>query len=326
MAATDADLQPVSIVVVNHNAGGLLAECLEAALAQARQVVLVDNASEPGPLAEVLERFTGHERLVVLLSGVNSGFAAACNQGAALAGEPAILFLNPDCTLAAGSLAALCRGLDSAATVGMVGGLLTDEQGIEQGGARRAVPTPWRSFVRGFGLARFADRWPRLFSDFCLHRDPLPAAPVDVEAVSGACTMVKRAAFDDVGSWDEGFFLHCEDLDLCMRFRRRGWRILFVPDARAVHHRGICGRTRPLFVEWHKHLGMIRFYRKHFRHQYPLGLMGLVVLGVWLRFAGIICRQAVRVARHAPARLLRWRSAARSLVPAATAAPSLPSP
>ena len=321
MAATPADPLPVSIVIVNHNAGDLLAECLQAALAQARQVVLVDNASEPGPLAETLERFIGDERLVVRISAVNSGFAAACNQGAALADAPAILFLNPDCTLAAGSLAALCRALDSAAGVGMVGGLLTDERGVEQAGARRAVPTPWRSFVRGFGLARFAARWPRLFCDYCLHRDPLPPAAIDVEAVSGACTMVKRAAFADVGGWDEGFFLHCEDLDLCMRFRGRGWRILFVPDAPAVHHLGMCGRARPLFVEWHKHLGMVRFYRKHFRHQYPLGLMGLVVLGVWLRFAGIACRHAIRLLRQAPERMLRRRTAAGAL-----AAPSLPAP
>jgi len=297
MADAPVELLPVSVVVVNHNAGDLLGDCLAAALAQARQVVLVDNASEPEPLARVLERFAGQERLVVVLSALNTGFAAACNQGAALAGEAAILFLNPDCILAAGSLAALCRALDSGATVGMVGGLLTDESGLEQGGARRAVPTPWRSFVRGFGLSRLARRWPRLFSDFYLHREPLPAAAIDVEAVSGACTMVKREAFADVGSWDEGFFLHCEDLDLCMRFRGRGWRVLFVPDAPAVHHLGMCGRSRPLFVEWHKHRGMVRFYRKHFRHQYPLGLMGLVVVGVWLRFAAIVCRHALATAR-----------------------------
>jgi hypothetical protein len=78
-----------------------------------------------------------------------------------------------------------------------------------------------------------------------------------------------------------------------MRFRAAGWKIRFVPDAPAVHHRGMCGRSRPLFVEWHKHKGMVRFYRKHFRHQYPLGLMGLVVVGVWLRFAAIAGRFAV---------------------------------
>lgn len=293
-AAGPPELVPASVVIVNHDAGHLLADCLEAALAQARQVILVDNASRIGPFEAVASRFATHPRLRIVRSRINAGFAAGCNRGACLAEEPTILFLNPDCILGPGSLATLARTLDSGDRVGMVGGLLTDVGGREQGGARRSVPTPWRAFVRGFGLGRLAWLAPRLLSDFCLYREPLPAGPVDVEAVSGALTMVSRKAFDDVGPWDEGFFLHCEDLDLCMRFRAAGWRVLFVPDAPAVHHRGMCGRSRPLMVEWHKHRGMIRFYRKHFRGSYPAGLFGLVVAGVWLRFGAVAARQAVR--------------------------------
>ncbi|HQQ35608.1 MAG TPA: glycosyltransferase, partial [Rugosibacter sp.] len=156
--------------------------------------------------------------------------------------------------------------------------------GTEQGGGRRAVPTPWRSFVRAFGLHRFAHRWPKLFYDFHLHKQALPERPIEVEAISGACMLVKRAAVEEVGLWDEGYFLHCEDLDWCMLFRQKGWQILFVPDARIVHALGACSRSRRVFVEWHKHKGMVRFYRKFFRHQYPGALMWLVTLGVWLRF------------------------------------------
>jgi hypothetical protein len=224
---------------------------------------------------------------MVVRSTVNTGFAAGCNQGAALATEPNLLFLNPDCILAPGALRILVDALWSAEDVGMVGGLLTDVHGHEQGGARRTVPTPWRSCVRAFGLNRLAWLAPTLFSDFYLHRQPLPDSAIDVEAVSGALALVTRKAFDDAGPWDEGFFLHCEDLDLCMRFRGRGWRVLFEPRGRAVHYRGMCGRSRPLAVEWHKHRGMVRFYRKHFRASYPLGLFGVVVAGVWLRFAAI---------------------------------------
>jgi GT2 family glycosyltransferase len=299
--------EPVSIVIVNHNAGRLLAECLEAAIAQAEQVILVDNASAPGPFEAVVARFATHSRLQIIRSKINTGFATGCNLGAAQASQRAILFLNPDCILRTGSLAALLRALDSGDRVGMVGGLLTDLDGNEQGGARRSVPTPWRSFVRGFGLNRFAWLAPRLLSDFYLHREPLPAWPVDVEAVSGALALVSRAAFRDAGPWDEGFFLHCEDLDLCIRFRDAGWRVLFVPDAPAVHHRGMCGRARPLAVEWHKHRGMVRFYRKHFRQTYSTGLFGLVVAGVWLRFAavaaGLSARSLARGLAAAPAAL-----------------------
>lgn len=287
MVLNGGDPEPVSVVIVNYNAGPLLGDCLAAALAQCCQVILVDNASAPDPFESVVARFAAEPRLDVVRSATNRGFAAGCNRGLARAHEPIVLFLNPDCILAAGTVATLVAALRSDPRVGMVGGLLTDVTGREQGGSRRAVPTPWRSFVRAFGLSRFADRWPKLFADYDLHRRPLPAGPIDVEAVSGACTMVRRSAVDEVGGWDEGYFLHCEDLDLCMRFRARGWRILFVPAARAVHHRGLCGRSRPLRVEWHKHAGMIRFYGKHFRHQYPFGLMALVTIGVWMRFAGI---------------------------------------
>ena len=129
---------------MNHNAGRLLAECLEAALGQARRVILVDNASSPGPFEAVAARFAAHPQLEILRSNVNTGFATGCNLGALRAVEPAILFLTPDCILQPGSLAALVRALGSGDRVGMVGGLLTDVDGNEQGGARRSVPTPWR--------------------------------------------------------------------------------------------------------------------------------------------------------------------------------------
>ncbi len=323
---TDPLGEPVSVVIVNHNAGTLLADCLAAALGQARQVILVDNASEPGPFEAAVAPFTGDSRLTIVRSAENAGFAAGCNRGAALAEEPMLLFLNPDCILGAGSLGRLRQAVATTAQVGMAGGLLTDLDGNEQGGARRSVPTPWRSFVRGFGLGRLAWLAPGLFSDFYLHRQPLPAEPVDVEAVSGALTLVAREAFADAGPWDEGFFLHCEDLDLCMRFRKAGWRVLFVPDATAVHHRGMCSRARPLAVEWHKHRGMIRFYRKHFREAYPYGLFGLVIAGVWLRFSAVAAVQRLRGLTRRPEHAAQ--PAARTLSQGAArmaASPTLPS-
>jgi hypothetical protein len=106
--------------------------------------------------------------------------------------------------------------------------------------------------------------------------------------------LVKREAMEDVGPWDEGYFLHCEDLDWCMRFRKKGWKILFAPDAKVIHHGGACSRSRPLFVEWHKHRGMIRFYRKFFRHQYPRSMWMLVAFGVWFRFVLVAGYYSVR--------------------------------
>ena len=284
----------VTIVVVNYNAGKLLEPCIALCLQQAGEVILVDNASADGSMDEISRRFDGNSRLRIIRNVANLGFAVACNVGARVARGQFVLFLNPDCALEEGAVSQLRLALDSDPKAGMAGALLLNENGSEQAGGRRAVPTPWRSLVRAFHLSRFADRWPRLFTDFNLHKQPLPDSPMAVEAISGACTMVKRHAMQDVGPWDEQYFLHCEDLDLCMRYRQKEWTILFVPGSRIVHHRGACSRSRPLFVEWHKHHGMLRFYRKFFRRQYPGALMWLVTLGVWLRFCAVVAYIGLR--------------------------------
>ena len=285
--------EPITVVVVNHNAGLLLCESVAEALAQADGVVVVDNASHDGSMEMLAQRFSGLRNLTTCFLPTNVGFAAGCNAGMQLAPKGHLLFLNPDSILGLDAVARMRKALESADSVGMVGGLLINPDGSEQGGGRRAVPTPWRSFVRAFGLSTWSHRWPRLFFDFHLHKQPLPAAPVEVEAISGALMLVKRSAVEDVGVWDEGYFLHCEDLDWCMRFRQRSWKILFVPDAPVVHHLGHSSKDRPFFVEWHKHRGMVRFYRKFFSHQYPGALMWLVRLGVWVRFGLVSVRHAL---------------------------------
>jgi len=272
-------LQPVSIIIVNYNAGLLLIDCVRLALEQAEQVIVVDNSSSDNSMTELAAYFSDETRLLTHIEVINLGFAAGCNRGVSLSTQPYLLFLNPDCLLGADSLERMLDVLDNDSSVGMVGGRLINLDGSEQGGGRRAMPTPWRSFVRAFGLAHFSNRWPRFFFDFHLHKQPLPSAPVDVEAISGALMLVRRVAIDNVGLWDQEYFLHCEDLDLCMRFRQSGWRILFVPDAPVLHHKGHCSQSRPFFVEWHKHKGMRRFYHKFFHHQYPGPLMWLVDLG-----------------------------------------------
>ncbi len=270
--------------MVNYNAGSLLAECIYSVLHQVDEVVVVDNASEDSSISNCEHRFVDEPRLKIIRNDQNLGFAVACNIGCSEAKGDLILFLNPDCCVADDAISQLVSTLESNDDIGMVGGLLTNPDGTEQAGGRRAVPTPWRSFVRILGLGRFSKRWPKLFSDFYLHRQPLPDSPVEVEAISGACMLVKREALEDVGLWDEGYFLHCEDLDLCMCFRQKGWKILFVPSARVMHVLCSCSRSRPIFVEFHKAKGMVRFYKKFFRHQYPGALMIVVIFGVWLRF------------------------------------------
>lgn len=272
----------IDAIIVNYNAGALIKACVSSlrTCPNVSKIIIVDNASIDNSLVEV----EGLSNVFIIQNDRNMGFATACNLGMSQSSANYLLFINPDCSFSSGTLQYILNVLISGDMIGMAGGLLSNQDGSEQAGSRRAIPTPWRSFVRAFGLNRLETRWPRLFFDFFLHQQPLPNQPIEVEAISGACMLVKREAIDDVGLWDEEYFLHCEDLDLCMRFRQKGWKIFFVPDAKITHIAGSCSKSRPIFVEWHKHKGMLRFYRKFFRHQYPGVLMWLVVLGVGFRF------------------------------------------
>ncbi|WP_417219335.1 glycosyltransferase family 2 protein [Achromobacter spanius] len=284
----------LSVIIVNYNAGPGLIPAVRAALHDAMEVLVVDNDSKDGSTEALETTFSADPKLKVLRNHANLGFAKGCNRGANAAIGDYLLFLNPDCELQPGAVDSMMEVMKQEPTAGMVGGLLLNPDGTEQAGGRRAIPTPWRSFVRAFGLARLASRWPKLFTDFHLHETPLPDHHVEVEAISGACMLLRRPAMQQVGLLDEAYFMHCEDLDWCIRFWRERWRILFVPDARMIHHKGVSSRSRPVFVEWHKHRGMMRFYRKFFRHQYPGALMWLVTAGVWLRFSLVAVYYTVR--------------------------------
>lgn len=285
---------PISVLIVNYNAGSLLTNCVSTVLKQVQEVIIVDNASTDNSMAVLKSQFPSESHLTLIYTDINLGFSAGCNIGLKAATTPYILFLNPDCIVSEDTLPRLLHVINSDPHIGMVGGRLINPDGTEQGGSRRAIPTPWRSFVRAFGLYRLEKYWPRLFFDFHLHQRPLPDTPIEVEAISGALMLIRREAIETVGLWDEGYFLHCEDLDWCMRFRQKEWKIMFVPDAPVLHYRGTCSKARPFFVAWHKHKGMLRFYRKFFHEKYPGILMWLVTLGIGLRFGAVVTRYAAR--------------------------------
>ncbi len=273
----------VSVVVVNFNGGELLRRCVYSVLHSSVlvEVIVVDNGSGDGSVYR-LRSVIRDDRLHIIENFANLGFAKASNIGIEEARGEFILLLNPDCIIEMDTLARMVEAMQACSGVGMAGCLIRNRDGSEQAGCRRMVPTPARSLVRMLHLDRI---FPFLKEKgVLLHMTPLPDAPVDVEAISGAFMLVRRVAMEEVGLLDAGYFLHCEDLDWCMRFRAHGWRILFVPDVEILHEKGGCSSARPVRVEWHKHRGMVRFYHKFFRHQYPEWMLWLVTLGVWLRF------------------------------------------
>ena len=283
----------VSVVIVNFNAGGLLVRCVQSVLDSTVpvEVIVCDNGSGDGSILSL--RDAVHDRrLNIIENFANLGFARACNIGIERASGTYILLLNPDCVVGKRVLERVVDTLRTVPDAGMVGCLIKNPDGSEQAGCRRLVPTPGRSLVRALHLDRLI---PSLrHHGLSLKDTPLPKSAVEVKAISGSFMLVTREALLDVGPLDERYFLHCEDLDWCMRFWAKGWKILFDPSVSIVHHKGACSRNRRVRVEWYKHKGMVRFYRRFFRQSYPTWLFFLVVTGIWLRFSGIVAGQVVQ--------------------------------
>jgi len=253
------------------------------------EIIVVDNASIDNSVVELRRQFRFEPRLCIVENSRNLGFSKAVNLGLARSSSEFALIMNPDCIVQRDAIRRVLAVLRKHPESGMAGCLIRNPDGTEQAGCRRSVPTPWRSLVRVLHLNRLYPNNPR-FRTFLLNHEPLPTRPVEVEAISGAFMLVRRNAMEQVGFLDEEYFLHCDDLDWCLRFRRQGWTILFVPDAEAMHYQGTCSEGRPIRVEWYKHKGMMRFYRKFFRHQYSTPLMWLVSVAVWTRFGLLASR------------------------------------
>ena len=288
----------VSVVIVNFNAGAYLGAAVESLLTQDEaplEIIVVDNASRDASLDALAKVPAKSLRLHRLEH--NSGFSAACNLGLRDAHGEMILLLNPDCRLYPGALTALCEALEGRSDAGLTGARLLNPDGSPQRGSRRDIPTPWSIFCEVLQLHRLMARHPR-FRSFNRHLEPLPDEPEVVSAVSGACMLIRSEALSEAGQLDESYFLHFEDLDLCLRFDQVGWSVLFAPDAVVEHTPGVCSAGRPVRVSYAKHRSLIRFLRKHFAEYYPSSFMALVSALVMVRFVLMI--PAVWLMRERP--------------------------
>jgi len=275
----------ISAIIVNYNGGTMLSACVASLLTSSHpvRIIVSDNGSTDDSIDRLLAFFREDERLFIIRNNANIGFSAGSNAALSFAIGDYLLFINPDCMVGPDTLAHMHAAMEAHPEAGMGGCLIRNVDGSEQDGCRRYTPTPWRSLARVLKLNQLFLRNPK-FQTFNMSNEPLPTRPITVEAISGAFMFVRRSALEKVGPLDDGYFLHCEDLDWCMRFGLAGYPILFVPDIEVTHLKGVCSTSRPVFVEWHKHRGMVRFYKKFFRHQYARPLMWLVITSVWLRF------------------------------------------
>ena len=261
----------VAAVIVNYRTPGetAIAAAAVAGSAPEAEVVVVDNASGDR-VAEALAREAPGARLVE--ESVNRGYGAACNRGARETDRPYLLFLNSDAVVGPGAVAALADALDRDAGLAAVGPRLRNPDGSLQKSIRR-LPTPWRIFCESAGLAFLSGGRAPLEGHTATRQDHTWAR--EVEALMGAALLVRRAAFEEAGGFDEAFFLYAEETDLMARWRERGWRLFYEPGAEVVHAGGRSGGDR-LFGQLHASL--VRYARKH-HGRAAARLAGLVLDG-----------------------------------------------
>lgn len=280
----------LSVIVVAADSGPALRECVRHVLGWPLrlELLVLDNASSDGVPQAVARAWAHDPRLQVIYNRENLGFGTAVNRGAAQSSGDALLVLNPDCMLEATGATRLLEVLHGDAKIGLVGAVACNAQGQPDPASWRRDPLLWRAVASMLGFARAGVNITR----------PLPDHPVDAEAVSGALMLLPRRAFEHVGGLDPGYFLHCEDLDLCRRVRDAGLRVVLAADVRVLHAKGGSSAHRPIFVSRHKHRGMWRWFRKFDPAARNPLLAGLVWLGIWTHFMLQLPALLLRKLRH----------------------------
>ena len=285
----------IAAIVVSHDSEETIDDCLSRLRAASGvvEIRVVDNQSGDATLDIVQRHALADPRLRFIANPDNPGFAVACNQGAADSRAPWLAFVNPDCLVEPDSLARMrahayrAVGFDEGGPRDIVeyfdvasrgqscdvvfGADLVGEDGVRDAAARRRDPD-FAAMLRDpsraqLGIAMDASQ-------------PLQA----VDAISGALMLMPRGLFECIGGFDQGYRLHAEDLDLCRRARAEGAMVACTNDVQVVHVRGVSSRSRPLFVEWHKHRGFWRYYRKFDAARDGAFVRVAVFAMIWTRF------------------------------------------
>lgn len=273
----------IAAIVVTYQSAETIADCLTRLRAAegVAQIRVVDNASTDGTLEIVQRHALADPRVRFIANPDNPGFGTGCNQGTDDSDAPWLAFVNPDCLVEHDTLARLRAHVQGVAREALLGADLVDEAGVRDAAARRRDPD-FAAMLRDADARRL---------DVAVD-DAQTLQPV--QAISGALMLLPRTLMQRIEGFDQGYRLHAEDLDLCRRARDAGAFVAVANDVRVVHVRGVSSRSRPVFVEWHKHRGLARYFRR-FEASRRGALVRLSVYAmIWMRFPLAALRAAVR--------------------------------
>ncbi len=255
----------VAVVVVSYNTRDLLINCLSSVIESTKpadvEIVVVDNASNDGSLEAVRHAYS---QVKTIANRANLGFGVACNQAISASTAPFILLLNSDATITPQSFHALYETISANAHCGAAGCRIVNSAGSETTNTRNFL-TPFNQALEQAGvMGSINSKYFRRTHNPTRDQNQQDCS---VDWIDGACLMIRRAALDEVGLFDEEFFMYSEDEDLCFRLRRHGWTICSSATGFAVH-RGAASTSQNRFdMQRHFYSSQMLFLSKHRSHR-----------------------------------------------------------
>ena len=286
-------METLEVVIVSHGAEGLLRRCLRSLEEHPprvpMRVTVVDSGSADGTPDMVAREFPSMR----LIRRGNIGFSAANNLVLRESDAAAILLLNPDTEVYAGTLDVSLARLYSDERIGMVGCKLVTESGELDHACKRSFPTPLSALAHFTGVGRDDGAGESLSQYRATHLGD--DDPGEVDAVNGAFMLCRSEAVREVGLLDEGYWLYMEDLDWCRRFWQAGWKVFYEPAGVALHVKGgSSGKRRAPKQEIAFHRGMGRFYRRFDAAEHNPLVNSAVYAGIGAKLAVSLGITAVR--------------------------------
>lgn len=282
----------ISVIVVNYKTEQLTRDTLTALFNSnplpPLEVILVDNNSEDGSA----ERLASEFPLKLIEMGVNAGFAKANNAGLKIATGEVILLLNSDVTLEAGALQIAYNTILSKREYGCVGGKLTLPSGEIDHACHRGEPTPLRALFYFTGLAKLFPK-SRLFGGYNMSWLSTDSSH-EIEALTGAFLCIRSEVYKTIGPLDERYFMYGEDLDWCARIRKAGWKILYEPKIKGIHHKGGSSRKRSQKLVYEFYRAMLIYYKTQRSQRASIVERALVTVSIYAICASALLKNALR--------------------------------
>lgn len=279
----------LSIVIVNYETYELTKQTINSVIGKNHEfsfeIIVIDNCSKDNSYNQLKSEFKReikNELVKFIHNDRNAGFAVANNIGIKIAKGEFILLLNSDTVVEDQTIENTLNYIKKNTDVGAIGCKIVHRDGTLDKACRRSFPEPKNSFYRLFGLSKLFPN-NKKFNEYNLsYLDE--NGVYEVDSLMGAFMLIRRVAIDQVGLLDEDFFMYGEDIDLCYRIKKAGWKIIYYGKSEIIHYKGASSKKKKSKLIYEFYRAMYLFYNKHYRKEYSIITTIVTFIGIGAMF------------------------------------------